>query len=127
MIALLPRGHRPSMTTSNHRRLLLVFAFPAALALGLPVFLRLAAAEEPQAVEFVPAKADEPLAPAFSLKLAAQSLDSTARQWQKENKFRGDSCCHSHANFMYLIARPELAEILHAPPDARALVEQRVG
>jgi squalene-hopene/tetraprenyl-beta-curcumene cyclase len=76
----------------------------------------------PEQVEFVPAEPDEPLAPEFSLKLAAQSLDSTALEWQKENK-----CCQCHANFMYLIARPVLADVLPPPPDVRDLFEYLVG
>lgn len=115
------------MVTPNQRRFVRVLVFALVLALRLPGRLQVACAEEPQAVQFVPAKPDEPLAPAFSLKLAAQSLDSTARQWQLENKFRGDSCCQCHANFMYLIARPALAEILPPPSDVRDLFEHLVG
>lgn len=77
--------------------------------------------DEPAAAS-VPAAPDEPLAPAFSLKLAAQSLDSSAMHWQEQNR-----CCQCHANFMYLIARPALADVLPPPPDVRELFEHLVG
>lgn len=78
--------------------------------------------QPPTSVEFVRAESDEPLAAEFSLKLAAQSLDSAALEWQKENK-----CCQCHANFMYLISRPALADVLPQPPDVRKLFEFLVG
>src|SRR5262245_33630499 len=72
--------------------------------------------------DFVPAEPGEPFATEFSLKLAARSLDSSAAAWQRENQ-----CCQCHANFMYLIARPALAEVLAPPPHVRSLFEQLVS
>jgi hypothetical protein len=69
--------------------------------------------------------ADEPLAAAFSLDLAALSLDRTALHWQRERK-----CAACHTLPPYLMARPYLAAVLPEPPEVRrffeAVVEQKL-
>jgi squalene-hopene/tetraprenyl-beta-curcumene cyclase len=68
----------------------------------------------------VPATAGEPMAAAFSLEKAAQSLDISALAWLKANH-----CSQCHANFMCLIARPALAFAL--APEVRKAYETLVG
>ena len=69
--------------------------------------------------------ADEPLAAAFSLDLAARSLDTTALNWQKERK-----CAACHTLPPYLMARPYLAAVSPEPPEVRrffeSIVEQKL-
>lgn len=95
--------------------------FAAALILS-----PLASAGEPLTLESVPAPpalaADEPLSGAFSLKLASQSLDTTALHWQKTRK-----CAACHTLPPYLMARPYLAAVLPEPPEVRRFFETIVG
>ncbi len=87
------------------------------------------AKQEPQgpeelAAQHVPATAEEPLAKEFSLERAARSLDASALAWQKQSRpWVSVGCSQCHANLMYLIARPLLAEIVPPPPDVRAQYE----
>jgi len=84
-----------------------------------------AAAAEPlslaTAVEPVPLDPDEPLAGAFSLELAVQSLDNTALHWQREYQ-----CAACHTLPPYLMVRPLLSSIAPEPPEVRAFFEQVV-
>lgn len=123
MSKLQSRNRCPLIMSHGRSPILLIVSAVALAAWGPEA----AFAVESNADEFVPANPDEPLAPEFSLQLAAKSLDSTAKQWQQENKFQGDSCCQCHANFMYLIARPALGKILPPPTDVRDLFEHLVG
>ncbi|MFN0019583.1 MAG: squalene--hopene cyclase [Pirellulaceae bacterium] len=61
---------------------------------------------------------DEPLAGAFSLELAAKSLDATALHWQKTRK-----CAACHTLPPYLMARPLLSALSPEPPEVRRFFE----
>jgi hypothetical protein len=74
-----------------------------------------------RAADFVAASPDEPLAKQFSALAAAEALDASALVWQQENE-----CSQCHANMMYLIARPALADVKPAPPDVRQLYDSLV-
>src|SRR5262249_33652637 len=62
--------------------------------------------------------AEEPLARAFSLERAAQSLDTSALHWQKTRK-----CAACHTMVPYLMARPVLASVSAGPPEVRRFFE----
>jgi outer membrane protein assembly factor BamB len=80
--------------------------------------------KKPSAEAHIPATAEEPLAKEFSLERAARSLDASALAWNKESRpWVAVGCSQCHANLMYLIARPLLAEIVPPPPDVRAQYE----
>jgi len=64
-----------------------------------------------------PASAEEPLAKKFSAQLAAQSLDTSARLWQRDNQ-----CVQCHANMLHGLARPLLDHLAPMPPDYRGLL-----
>ncbi len=64
--------------------------------------------------------ADEPLG-AFSLELAAQSLDTTALHWQKTQQ-----CAACHTLPPYLMARPLLAAVKPEPVEVRRFFEMIV-
>jgi squalene-hopene/tetraprenyl-beta-curcumene cyclase len=87
---------------------------------------QLVSAGEPLKLETVPAPpalaADEPPAAAFSLDLAARSLDTTALSWQKERK-----CAACHTLPPYLMARPYLAAVSPEPPEVRRFFERIVA
>ena len=73
-------------------------------------------------IENVPAPAplvaEEPLAGAFSLERAAQSLDTGALHWQKTRK-----CAACHTMVPYLMSRPALAAVSPEPPEVRRFFE----
>src|SRR3972149_10735611 len=80
--------------------------------------------EKPSAEAHISATAEEPLAKEFSLERAARSLDASALAWQKQSRpWVSVGCSQCHANLMYLIARPLLAESVPPPPDVRAEYE----
>ena len=80
--------------------------------------------KKPSAEAHIPATAEEPLAKEFSLERAARSLDASALAWNKVSRpWVAVGCSQCHANLMYLIARPLLAEIVRPPPDVRAQYE----
>ena len=54
---------------------------------------------------------NEPLRPQFSGEAAVHFLDSTALNWQRENK-----CFACHTDFVYLLARPAVAWDVSASP-----------
>lgn len=101
---------------------------PAALVLGLLLadgrMGGHARAEEPARDQLIPATADEPLVKEFSLERAARSLDASALDWkQRSRPWVAVGCSQCHANLMYLVARPLLAQIVPPPPDVRAQFE----
>lgn len=83
-------------------------------------------AGEPFTLESVPEppaiSEDEPKAPEFSLKLAAEALDVEALHWQKTRQ-----CAACHTLPPYLMARPVLAGILPEPPEVRQFFEDIVA
>lgn len=95
--------------------------FATAFVLGHVV-----SAGEPPALETVPEPlalvADEAMASAFSLKLAAKSLDTTALHWQQTRK-----CAACHTLPPYLMARAYLAAVSAEPPEVRAFFETIVA
>jgi squalene-hopene/tetraprenyl-beta-curcumene cyclase len=88
-----------------------------------------ARAAEPLTLETAPPPptlaADEQLAAAFSLELAARSLDTTSLHWQRERK-----CAACHTLPPYLMARPLLSAVSPEPPEVRrffeTIVEQKL-
>jgi squalene-hopene/tetraprenyl-beta-curcumene cyclase len=88
-----------------------------------------ACAQERLSLDNVPAPAaivaGEPMARAFSLARAAQSLDTSALHWQKTRK-----CAACHTMAPYLMARPYLAAVSPEPAEVRRffenIVEQRL-
>ncbi|MBL8850084.1 MAG: squalene--hopene cyclase [Planctomycetaceae bacterium] len=65
---------------------------------------------------------DEPLAPEFSLELAARNLDNTALHWQREYQ-----CAACHTLPPYLMARPLLSSVAPEPPEVREFFERIVN
>lgn len=61
---------------------------------------------------------EEPLAGAFSLERAAESLDGVALHWQKTRR-----CAACHTLPPYLMARPLLTSISPEPPEVRRFIE----
>ena len=105
----------------GNRRLRLPAVWFAALVLTGVLGERVGSAQPPA---FVPATPDEPLAKKFSLERAAHSLDASALAWREQSRpWVSVGCSQCHANLMYLIARPLLAEIVPPPPDVRAQYE----
>jgi squalene-hopene/tetraprenyl-beta-curcumene cyclase len=102
------------MNTSLRNGILLI----AIVAAGS--FSQISQAEDQGVPGHVPATDDEPLAAAFSVERAAQSLDTSALAWLKVNQ-----CSQCHANFMSLIARPAIA--LAPAPGVRQAYETLVA
>jgi len=66
---------------------------------------------------------DEPMAPAFSLKAAADHLDKMAVGWTRKHH-----CGSCHSNYPFLMARPSLKEYdSSAAGEVRAFLENRVA
>ena len=67
---------------------------------------------------------DEPMAPAISLKTAADHLDKMAVGWTRKHH-----CGSCHSNYPYLMARPALKEFdsQTATQEVRAFLEKRVA
>jgi squalene-hopene/tetraprenyl-beta-curcumene cyclase len=62
--------------------------------------------------------ADEPVAPEFSAKRAAQYLDRSALNWQKTK-----NCATCHTNLFYLVARPALTTVQPDSGEVRRFYE----